>query len=139
MPAPGSANALVLSTSSGGSDDEVPPGARAAALLAVFLDPTQYTAIAVVHELGRSAPRAFDLAKQRHEEKHGIAWVTDPELLADLTGDDEDQLRIAFAPERGKLMTFYAPRTGRTNWSLHWSKVTAASIDAGFLQAGLDQ
>lgn len=139
MPGSGSSQALVLSTSSRGTDEEVPPGPRAAQLLSSFLDPEEFKAVAVVHGLGRSAPRAFDLAKQAIADGDGVVWVTDPDLLTELTGDEAARMRAAFAPEEGKLMTFHAPRTRRTNWSLHWSKVTASAIDRGLLEAGRDQ
>ena len=138
MPAPGSSHALVLSSASDTGDETTPQGERAASLLRPFLDATQYTAIAVVHGLGARAPKAFDLAKQRHTRGRGVAWVTDAALIDELSGPDEDVLKKLFKPVPGFLMTFFSVKNRKVTGKLEWFRLNIAEIDQRYLEAGLN-
>lgn len=133
----GSSHALVLSSTSQAGDEPKPPGERAAALLKPYLDASTYTAVAVVHGLGARAPKAFDLAKQRLTKGRGVVWVTDVDLLDELTGPDAAVLRKAFSPTEGALMTFYNVKSRKVVVSLKWMQVTLPRIDSAYLEAGL--
>lgn len=135
MPAPGSSHALVLPSSADVSDEPVPPGERMERLLSAFLEPTKYTAIAVVHGLGKSAPKGFDLAKQRRPQFGGIVWVPDPEFLAELSGPNAAVLKKILKPASGYLMTFVSVQRAAIDSKLRWYHLRAAAVDKGFAKA----
>lgn len=137
MPAPGSSHALVLPSSSTTVDEPTPPGERAVELLQPFLDPTKYTAVAVVHGLGASAPRAFDLAKQRLANGRGLIWVTDPDLVPDLTGENAATWKKLLKPVDGFVMTFFSVESRKVTGKLEWFRLNLAEIDERYLKTGL--
>jgi hypothetical protein len=103
----------------------------------VFLNDIEFTAIAVVHGLGATAPWAFDLAKQRHAMGRGVIWLPDPKLLPLLTGEDAVDLKRVLEPESGMLMTFFNVKDRVVKGRLKWFHVSPLAIDEKFLEAGL--
>ncbi len=138
MPNPGSSHALVLPSASDAPDATVPSGQRAVELLQPFLDSTKYTAIAVVHGLGDSTPKAFDLAKQRLTRGRGLVWLTDPDLRGQFTGPNDTILKQLLKPVDGYVMTFFSVKNQRVTGKLKWFKLNLAEVDLKYIDAGLN-
>ncbi|VGO16082.1 hypothetical protein PDESU_04672 [Pontiella desulfatans] len=125
MPTPGSSHALVLAITT--------PPAEAAAKLKLYLDASKYAAIAVVHGNSKSAAKAFDLAKQRYATKRGVVWITDSELLNNIT-DMPAASKKLFRPVDGYLMTFISPQNKRIEEKLKRFKLNTLNIDECYLK-----
>jgi len=121
------------------ADDATPPGEHAALHLAPFLDPQEFTAVALVHGEEDPAPTVYADNEPRLSEDTGLLWVDDPDLLQHLSGNGADTMKTAFAPDGEKLLTFFSPLTKRTNWSLEWHESDLAGFDGGINKARLDQ
>lgn len=137
MPGPGSTFALVLPGATQVSDEPEKPAKRVAPMLREFLDPKQFTALAVVHGQSKSALKAFDLAKQRHARKRGLVWIPDAALIDGLADADAATMKKVFKPVDGFLMTFVSVKARRVTGKLAWSRLNLAEIDERYLEAGL--
>lgn len=133
-----SPNLLVLSEALLTTDATAPVGQRVHDLLAPMLDAQTYTAVGVIHGRGNSARKAYRRAKVRLFEKRALLHLDIDSPLADLTGARADEILQAFAEDPVKTMTFYAPHTKRTNWSLSPRSLMTGQIDGAYIAAGRD-
>jgi hypothetical protein len=134
MPAPGSQHALVLPASFEVADG-LDPVAVAATSLAPFLDKNKYEVVAIAHGLSRSAAKAFGLAKLRLTPKRGAVWVTDKDLVAQLTGAGAADMKRMLRPVRGFVLTFWNVPRKRVAAKVRWQQLNSGRVHAGFVQA----
>jgi hypothetical protein len=130
---------LVLSEAIDAGDPAIAPGKRAHDLLLPFLNAKDYIAVAIVHGTSQSAATGFQRAEEMLESKRAVVWVDRTDLIETLNGASASKLRKAFARDPAKIMTFFAPKSGKTNWGLGWQQLTTGQIDEQFVSAGLDR
>ena len=133
-----SPNPLVLSEALATTDASVPLGQRVHDLLAPMLDAQTYTAVGVIHGRSNSARKAYRRASVRLFGKRALLHLDIDAPLASLIGPRTDDIVQAFAEDPVKTMTFYAPFTKRTNWSLSPRSLMTGQIDGAYIAAGRD-
>jgi len=131
---PGSARALVLPNAATLGIDPT-AGPLLSRSLEEFLDPTSFSAVAVVHGLGKWAGPAFDRAKRRANDSQGVVWVTNDDLLPHLSGAQADVLRRLLASEPGSQVTFFSVRDRARTGRLRWSELRDDQLDRAFNRA----
>ncbi|MEM1447863.1 MAG: hypothetical protein AAF726_13305 [Planctomycetota bacterium] len=135
MPAPGSSHALVIPSAVGSEEELILSGETIGAELDRFLDSSKYRAVAVVHGRGQQAPNAFDLAKRRRNSKCGVVWVTDPDFLPYLGGQNAELFQELLEPVPNYVMTFFSVLREEVTGQLHWLQLRSGDVDAQYAEA----